>query len=298
VTEAPWGCYWMAGASHTLIRSDDGATVTPTPLQSRTWPVLRGLRALAGAQSSLPATSAALLADGRVEYVSAGDGKPAVVLIGGFGVPIEGWALVLPQLARISTVLAYNRRGVGASAESQQPQTGTVVVDLLRDLLDTAAVAPPYVLVGHALGGLYANLFARRFPHETAGVVLLESVHPDDEFDERRLRFLPRSYRPRGSRKGVRRHHELHFLAETASEIEQAGAFPDVPLTVVSASRTPPRWTTSPQQVRTHAARQRHLVALSSRGTHVVAPATGQFPQVTDPEIVVGAVREIVCGSR
>jgi pimeloyl-ACP methyl ester carboxylesterase len=272
--------------------------MTPTPSQTRTWPVLSGLRALAGAQSSLPATRTALLADGPVEYVRAGDGKPAVVLVGGFGMPIEGWALVLGQLARVSTVLAYNRLGVGASAQPQQPQTGTVVVDLLRDLLDAAAIAPPYVLVGHALGGLHATLFARRFPQKTAGIVLLEAVHPDDEFDERRLRFLPQSYRPRGSRKGVRRHDELHFLAETASEIEQAGPFPDVPLTVVSASRTPPRWTTSPQQVSTHAARQRQLVALSAHGTHVFAPATGQFPQVTDPEIVVGAVREIVAGTR
>ena len=267
--------------------------MTPTIPQHRT-PVLQGLKALARARSALPATSTARLADGPVEYLSAGEGRPAVVLLGGFGLPIEGWALVLPQLAQTSTVLAYNGRGFGASAEPQKPQTGNAVVDLLRDLLDAAAVAPPYILVGHALGGLHANLFARRFPLETAGVVLVEAMHPDDDFDERRLRFLPRSYRPGASRNRVRRHYELHFLAETAREIEQAGPFPGVPLTVVSASRTPPRWTTSPQQVRTHAARQRQLVTLSGRGTHVVAPASGQFPQVTNPEIVVGAVRDMV----
>jgi pimeloyl-ACP methyl ester carboxylesterase len=268
--------------------------MTPTASELRTRPVLHGLRALAGAQAALPATATALLSDGTVQYVRAGDGEPAIVLIGGFGLPIEGWALVLPQLAQISTVLAYNRLGFGDSAEPQRPQTATVVVDLLRELLGAASVAPPYVLVGHALGGLHANLFARRFPHEVAGVVLLESAHPDDDFDERRLRFLPPSYRPRGSRKGVRRYYELHFLADTAREIEQAGAFPDVPLTVLSGSRTPRRWTTSPQQVRTHAARQKQLVTLSERGTHTVAPSSGQFPQVTDPEIVMRAVREIV----
>ncbi|MEA2144072.1 MAG: hypothetical protein QOI64_2502 [Solirubrobacteraceae bacterium] len=270
--------------------------MTPTPSHTRARPVLHGLKALAAAQASVPATATALLADGPVEYVMAGDGTPAVVLLGGFGLPIEGWALVLAQLAEISTVLAYNRRGFGASAEPQQPQTATVVVDVLHELLDAVALAPPYVVVGHGLGGLHANLFARRFPDETAGVVLLEPAHPSDEFDERRLRFLPRSYRPRGSRKGARRHYEQHFLAETAREIEHAGPFPDVPLTVVSGSRTPPRWTTSPQQIRTHATRQRQLVGLSARGTHVVAPASGQFPQVTDPAIVVSAVREIVAG--
>jgi pimeloyl-ACP methyl ester carboxylesterase len=256
--------------------------------------VLHGLKMLASAQATLPATATALLADGAVEYVRAGDGEPAIVLIGGFGLPIEGWALVLPQLAQISSVLAYSRLGLGGSAEPQRPQTATVVVDLLRELLGAAGVAPPYILVGHGLGGLHANLLARRFPREVAGVVLLEPAHPDDDFDERRLRFLPPSYRPRASRKGARRHYELHFLAETAREIEQAGAFPDIPLTVVSGSRPARRWTTSPQQVRTHAARQKQLVTLSARGTHTVAPSSGQFPQVTDPEIVVRAVREIV----
>jgi len=259
---------------------------------------LNGLKALTKARSSLPPKHTTLLAGGPMEYVKAGNGSPAVVLIGGFGIPIEGWALVLPQLTQVSTLFAYNRRWISASAEPQQPQTGTVVVDELRALLDAAAVAPPYVIVGHALGGLYANLFARRFGHEVAGIVLLEAVHPDDDIDEGRLRFMPRSHRPGRSRRGARRHHELHFLAETAREIEQAGPLPDVPLTIVSGGRPPPRWTTSPQQVRTHAARQRELVALSQRATHVVAAATGHFPQVTDPEIVVGAVREVVARSR
>ncbi|MCP3805059.1 alpha/beta hydrolase [Allokutzneria sp. A3M-2-11 16] len=32
----------------------------------------------------------------------------------------------------------------------------------------------PYVLVGHSLGGLYARLYAKRFPSEVTGLVLLD----------------------------------------------------------------------------------------------------------------------------
>jgi pimeloyl-ACP methyl ester carboxylesterase len=163
---------------------------------------------------------------------------------------------------------------------------------MLRELLAAAGLAPPHVLVGHAFGGLYANLYARRFPHEVAGLVLLEPTHPDEDFHERRLRFLPR-LEWTGSRRGSRRHGEQHFLEQTKLEIEQAGPFPEVPLTVVSGSRTPPRLTTSRDQVRTHAVRQKQLVTLSPLGRHVLAPETGHVPQVTDPEIVVRAVREI-----
>ena len=124
--------------------------------------------------------------------------------------------------------------------------------------------------------------------------MLVEATHPDDDIDERRLRFLPRSYRPAGSRRGARRVDQLHFLGETAREIENAGPFPDLPLTVVSGSRTPHRWSMSPQQIRTHVARQKQLVTLSPRGAHVVAPASGHFPQVTDHETVSRAVSELV----
>ena len=103
------------------------STTVPPPAR----PVLHGLKALAGAQSALPATRTAAVTGGPLEYVRAGDGEPAVVLIGGCGLPIEGWALVLPRVVEISTVVGpCNRRGVGASAEPQRPQTGTVVADM------------------------------------------------------------------------------------------------------------------------------------------------------------------------
>lgn len=261
---------------------------------SRPRPVVDGLKALVGARAALPATSRALLTDGPVEYLKAGDGAPGVVLLGGVGVPIEGWALVAPPLARSATVLAYNARGIGASAPPRRPQTAGVVVDMLRELLAAAGLAPPVVLVAHGLGGLHANLFARRFSRDVAGVVLVESAHPHDTLDERRLRFVPRAFIPRGGGKGWRRHDALYRSADTAAEIARAGPFPDVPLTVISGGRTPPRWTTSPEQALRHAVRQAELVELSARGTHAVAPASGHFPQVTDPEVVVRAVRALV----
>jgi pimeloyl-ACP methyl ester carboxylesterase len=40
-------------------------------------------------------------------------------------------------------------------------------------------IAPPYVLVGHSLGGLYMQLFARAYPSEVAGLVLVDATHPE-----------------------------------------------------------------------------------------------------------------------
>jgi pimeloyl-ACP methyl ester carboxylesterase len=42
-------------------------------------------------------------------------------------------------------------------------------------LLARAKLRPPFILVGHSLGGLYVQMFARLHPDEIAAVVLLDS---------------------------------------------------------------------------------------------------------------------------
>ena len=60
-------------------------------------------------------------------------------------------------------------------------ESGAVVIASLRELLRYAGLQPPYVLVGHSIGGLYANLFARLYPAEVAGVLFVEATHPRDQ---------------------------------------------------------------------------------------------------------------------
>jgi len=44
----------------------------------------------------------------------------------------------------------------------------------LHTLLSRANVSPPYVLVGHSLGGVYVRYYAHRYPGEVAGMVLVD----------------------------------------------------------------------------------------------------------------------------
>lgn len=57
----------------------------------------------------------------------------------------------------------------------------------LNALLKAAAERGPFILVGHSLGGLVARVYARRFPDEVAGVVFVDSSHPDQRLDRRML---------------------------------------------------------------------------------------------------------------
>ena len=44
-----------------------------------------------------------------------------------------------------------------------------------------AEMQPPYVVVGHSIGGVYAQLYARLRPKDVAGVVLVESAYPNQD---------------------------------------------------------------------------------------------------------------------
>ena len=257
-----------------------------------------GMRALAEAQRALPEPSAAQLPSGPAAYLRAGAGSPPAVLMSDPRIPPSSWALVLQELSQLTTVFAADPHTVGIGSPSESSLNGTSIVDHTRAVLGAVGIQPPYVLVGHAHGGLHANLWARLHPEETAGVVLLESSHPDDDPYERRLRFVPRGLMRASMAIGgsTARNATERLLEQTAAELAAAGPFPAVPLTVITGGRTGAGPTVSPAQAATHAARQQQLVGLSPRGRQVIAPHTTYLPQVTDSELVVRAVQDVIAG--
>jgi len=97
------------------------------------------------------------------------------------------WASVQPEVARFARVCVYDRAGLGWSEASPDPRIGTNIVSELHSLLEQAGEKPPYLLVGHSKGGMYVRLFAQKYPHEVAGMVLVDSSHEEQE-----SRFPPR----------------------------------------------------------------------------------------------------------
>lgn len=133
---------------------------------------------LTGCASISGVTTSSL--DGRnVEHIVAGHDAPAVVFENGLGGRLQWWAKILPVVAQETTVFAYNRAGTGTSTEASTPRDGNAITEELRRNLREKGIPPPYVLVGHSLGGLYMQLYARRYPEDVAGLVLVDSTHPE-----------------------------------------------------------------------------------------------------------------------
>jgi pimeloyl-ACP methyl ester carboxylesterase len=108
-----------------------------------------------------------------------GTGSPTVILESGFGANAPSWAWIAPDVARDTRVCVYDPAGLGWSEPAASPQDGVAVANDLHTLLDRAHEPGPYVLVGHSLGGALALNFVARYPNDVAGVVLLDSMHPE-----------------------------------------------------------------------------------------------------------------------
>lgn len=116
----------------------------------------------------------------RLHLWRAGEGSPSVAIVTSLGEPGHGWVGIQRRLAQHTTMVLYDRAGLGWSDPGPWP-TGTRIVDDLHALLDAARIPPPYVLVGHSVGGLHVRLYAARHPEQVAGLVLVDSSHPDQQ---------------------------------------------------------------------------------------------------------------------
>jgi pimeloyl-ACP methyl ester carboxylesterase len=130
------------------------------------------------------------------------DGRPTVILEQGGGGNVLAWFRIQPELALVTGVCAYDRAGLGWSEPGPEPRDGTHIASDLHTLLARAGVPGPYVLAGHSYGGLFSRAYAAQYPDEVAGLVLLDSAHPDQwtRTPEGQARYTADSQLYRGAR--------------------------------------------------------------------------------------------------
>ncbi|MCC2976286.1 alpha/beta hydrolase [Sphingomonas sp. PL-96] len=118
-----------------------------------------------------------------IRLACSGAGTPTVVVDAGMGTgPVEdaGWQRIAARIAPTTRICLYDRAGLGSSDPA--PQAVRTSLDAANDLhaaLQQAKLTGPYLLVAHSIGGLHAQVFANRYPHDVAGLVLVSSSHPD-----------------------------------------------------------------------------------------------------------------------
>lgn len=125
-------------------------------------------------------TEYALTADGRhLAYQRRGSGSPVVFLEAGSGAASSSWQLVVDELASVTTVISYDRAGLGESEPDAQPRVLSRLVEDFTQLVGAVAPSEPFVIVGHSLGGIIARQYAYLNPERVAALVLVDPTSED-----------------------------------------------------------------------------------------------------------------------
>ncbi|MBI2992696.1 MAG: alpha/beta hydrolase [Gammaproteobacteria bacterium] len=266
----------------------------------------------------------------RLHIYCLGQGSPAVILDAGLGGFSMDWMYVQERLRVNTQVCAYDRAGYGWSDPGPSPRSSDQIAEELWTLLSAAEIEPPYVLVGHSFGGYNMEYFAKTRPRAVAGLVLVDASHPEQAErlpdvptranapDPRRLvtffnptvvyvhypkpLWFPIMALMSSPKAMATEQRELLNFTVSAAQVEQAGQLPQVPLIVVTRGRRV--WPDGPMgdaKEKSWGKLQQELVESVPGGRQIIAPNSGHLIHLDEPDVVAGAVREVLrrsCGVR
>lgn len=261
----------------------------------------------------------------RLHLQSMGEdrGGPTVILDAAAGSFSAEWAWVQPEVARFTQVVAYDRPGQGHSDAPPTPRDAPALINDLRTALRASGIEGPYILVGHSMGGLFMRTFAKLYPQEVAGMVLVDSrylgvddvVPPNERTPDNRAQLAWQL--PLLARLGVFRLQNINgeyvnqlpspaaAVARTilASTQQWRGFVPDtyvadsaetllrhgedlgsMPLVVLSAEQPDPYNFSKPAERDRFTALHKQMATLSQRGTHQIVAGSDHASIVTQRE--------------
>ena len=224
-----------------------------------------------------------------------GSGQPTVVLEAGSGADSSTWSAVFDALAAVTRTCAYDRAGRGRSDPIER-QTLRHAAGDLRVLLSTAGETPPFLVVGHSLGGAFGRVFGAENREEIAGVVLVDTFDPDlqEDWIHPLLGPLRSEYE-----------HGLDGLRDTVSAVDsldwptseaqlRESSIAGLPVEVLTAPRSEPRLSAA-QNVEIAKAWESAYQSLSpGMVRRTIAEGAGHNVHIDRPDLVIDAVRRLV----
>ena len=185
-----------------------------------------------------------------------GENKPTIIVDVGIAASSASWYKIAKELSKNTRICLYDRAGYGWSDSGRGERTTATIVHELKLLVKRAEIPGPYIIVGHSFGGFTARYFPSKFPEDVAGLVLVDSSHPEqiyrlsalDNLGKKPLitgrksiapenfsEFEKKWYFLNSSRKATfAQMAELKYFKQSAYQVKHSGPLKDIPIAVLS----------------------------------------------------------------
>lgn len=248
------------------------------------------------------------------------EGEPVIVFESGHATPMDNWDKVLEGASALGALFTYDRPGIGKSEALDEIPTIKNVADRLVRILNHLEIPPPYILVGHSLGGLYIRGFAVHYPELLAGLIIIDPADFTETHINKKAYYEilnwsaekvdslintyieKRNNRHQSSPKPIRLEGQYleDIRAREFTEIT-ASALPNIPVHIITGGRFD-----MPEKFRSKAfdeealfrsklmhriARWTSVVQSVDKGMLFYSSNSGHYVQWDDPELVVSSIR-------
>ena len=232
----------------------------------------------------------------RLRMLICGRGSPAVVFetggSGAAGGPLEAWQKVQPGVSKFTSTVTYDRAGIGLSAPGPAPRDARQIARELHTALQNARVTPPYILVGHSLGGPFNRVYAGLYPGEVAGMVLVDPTQEE---------FINWND-ARGTNRVQRQDDEWKDIQASLAEAHESRVPEGIPVVLITAMGTPFFFSSmSGEQKQEYAAVHQMWLKFHGEwlknvpnGQHIITKNSEHGVPFTEPELIVRAIRQMV----
>lgn len=112
----------------------------------------------------------------KIYYDLIGHGKATIILESDIGADHLEWSKLVKSMPKNFRVFYYDRSGYGLSEGSSKDTSIDDEVKDLSDILYKGAVNGPYIFVGNSYGSLLANSFAKKYPDDVIGSILINPI--------------------------------------------------------------------------------------------------------------------------
>lgn len=234
----------------------------------------------------------------KVNFKLSGEGKPTIVICTAMGETRQTWDSLQTELAKLSTVVSYDRFGLGLSDTTTSPRTLANLSRELDEFLSTNEIEAPYLLIGHSLGASLIRKYQNDQPEKVAGLLLIDPTHPDqfeelmnlktaEEREETHMwrEFFLASLKPGELNEAIQYHPHIEELKEIN--------FPkDIPITLLGSFKISHGSTPADREVKERLYLQWQNEAPQLKLVKTVK--SGHYIQDTEPELLLGEVKSML----